>query len=121
MGQAITQQHTTPWISVGFPDTGGIGSVHTAGAEECLCQRVGAGNARPLPDPMPNHPLELTAHSAGCCGKSLAFSSVGRSSPGAFGVCPSRSFLLINTGAFTLFLVASPSKESNDVSDTWRL
>jgi hypothetical protein len=28
---------------------------------------------------------------------------------------------IINTGVFTIFLVESPSKEYNDVSDTWRL
>jgi predicted metal-binding integral membrane protein DUF2182 len=44
-----------------------------------------------------------------------------RSSPPAFGVCPSRNFLLINMGAFTVFLIESPFKEYNNVSDTWRL
>ncbi len=38
-----------------------------------------------------------------------------------FGVCPSSSFLLINNGAFTVFLMESPFKEYNDVSDPWRL
>ena len=65
--------------------------------------------------PQPNQALEPTANSVRCA------PAVGGGSPRAFGICLSSSFLLINTGVFALFLVESPSKEYNDVSDTWRL